>query len=60
MEKNKKATYQKMVFGAAITYAAFWIAPLLPFSTHISLLISGAIAIFAVEIIARETGFLII
>ena len=54
-----------MIFGAAIVYAALWIAILLakaqlPIPSFLLVPISGAISILIIEYIFKKTGFLVI
>ena len=57
---NTRVWFRKAIFGAAIAYAAFWIALYLPFSANLAIPIGGAIAILLVEWIAEKTGFFFI
>ena len=54
---NTRMWFRKAVFGAAIAYAAFWIALFLPFSANLAIPLAGAAAILLVEWISETTGF---
>lgn len=58
--KNTKVWFRKAIFGAAIAYAAFWIAAFLPFSANLAIPLAGASSIFLVEWISESTGFYIV
>ena len=57
---DTKLLSRKMIFGAAIAYAAFWLALFIPLSVNFAIPIAGAIAILAVEWVSEKTGFFFI
>lgn len=60
VKKQPNPIYRKMIFGAAIAYAAFWIAMFLPFTVNLAIPLAGAVAILVVEWVSEKTGFFFI
>mgnify|MGYP001599425163 CR=1 FL=1 len=57
---NTRMWSRKAIFGAAIAYAAFWIALFLPLPASFAIPVAGAIAILLVEYISSKFGLFIL